>query len=352
MKSSNWSIKQEDLSNDIVFSPVLNVKSEFFQIILSHNPQFPKIPIVLTCKSNNLIEKSLLVIISVTFNHPKGPIKQLCINLSGVINTFSPEIVMKTDYSMYYLLENGFFHEGLLSTQIVFHIAESAPFDNASFQHIELIKASIINGNQIQLNDLSSFFQLLTLSFIGNDRILSHSTPSVVVGSLSNTHCLIRLFDKYGAPNVSKYIFIGNYIDKDLFFSILCLKIRYPNTVAIIRADKYYQPDVHITEYENFLCKMPQCACINNQAFIAHSIKKESEIMNYNVLSQNSCSNIQLVTDSFEISKESTNFSMFIECSECDSKFYLPNDSNIPYITIPIDSVVFIDRESYSIERI
>ncbi|EAX87785.1 Ser/Thr protein phosphatase, putative [Trichomonas vaginalis G3] len=88
--------------------------------------------------------------------------------------------------------------------------------------------------------------QILELSIecLKRDPILL-KLPSdiIVVGDLhGNIDALLRIFSRCGYPPNTKYLFLGDYVDRgensvDVFLLLLCLKIRNPNCVFLLRGN-------------------------------------------------------------------------------------------------------------------
>lgn len=127
----------------------------------------------------------------------------------------------------------------------------------------------------------------------GQPRVLYVQSPVVVVGDLhGNLHDLLRIFAKFGTPERTKYVFLGDYVDRgnyatEIVTILFYFYTQYPNNITILRGnhefsdlnDKYgfrsevlsiYHDDeiwIKINEVFNYL---PIAAVIDEEKFCVH----------------------------------------------------------------------------------
>jgi serine/threonine-protein phosphatase PP1 catalytic subunit len=69
----------------------------------------------------------------------------------------------------------------------------------------------------------------------------------VIVGDIHGNYVdLLRIFEKYGFPNVANYLFLGDLVDRgpdslDVIVLLLALKLLYPNSVFVLRGDHEHE---------------------------------------------------------------------------------------------------------------
>jgi hypothetical protein len=72
-------------------------------------------------------------------------------------------------------------------------------------------------------------------------RVLNLKAPKIIVGDLhGHFEDLITIFNVYGHPPISSYLFLGNYVDKGhyslfVMLYLLCCKIEYPDQIFLLR---------------------------------------------------------------------------------------------------------------------
>lgn len=123
--------------------------------------------------------------------------------------------------------------------------------------------------------------------------LLNLTGSYTIVGDIHGSiRDLIYIFKKYGTPETTKYIFLGNYVDRGEFsFEVISLlfaaKIMFPDNVYLLRGSHEFKDvnercglrDEAMSNYSMSLyeivnvafCYMPLACILNNATFLVHS---------------------------------------------------------------------------------
>lgn len=85
---------------------------------------------------------------------------------------------------------------------------------------------------------------LMAQELLMNESNVTHvDTPVTICGDIhGQLHDLLTLFDKSGDMEKSRYIFLGDFVDRgfyslESFLLLLCYKLRYPDRITLIRGN-------------------------------------------------------------------------------------------------------------------
>ena len=122
--------------------------------------------------------------------------------------------------------------------------------------------------------------------------LLELPSEIVIVGDLhGNIDDLIRIFERLKYPPITKYLFLGDYVDRgqnsvEVMIFLLCLKVLYPDSIYLLRGNhesrsltNFYGFEEEVKEkyneniYEYFIemfYELPLCAIVGQRIFCVH----------------------------------------------------------------------------------
>lgn len=125
---------------------------------------------------------------------------------------------------------------------------------------VELIYSSFKQIFGVEVSDIQSIgdtipipkFQECALKDLINEAMKTYPKPKsvvsvndnvVIVGDLhGNLHDLLRILKKCGKPDVQKYVFLGDYVDRgqyslEVIVLLLTFRVLYPHSITLIRGN-------------------------------------------------------------------------------------------------------------------
>ena len=98
-------------------------------------------------------------------------------------------------------------------------------------------------GKCIPENDIKSLCDKVKEIFIEENNVQPVTAPVIICGDIhGQIYDLFELFEKGGQIPDSKYVFMGDYVDRgynsvEVFSLLLALKLKYPNYITLLRGN-------------------------------------------------------------------------------------------------------------------
>ena len=106
-----------------------------------------------------------------------------------------------------------------------------------------LLQDHLINEGRVCKQDVLRILKNVTRIFRSERNLLELSDPVTVVGDIHGQfYDLIKLLEVGGNPETTKYLFLGDYVDRGSFsieviLLLFALKINFPQNIHIIRGN-------------------------------------------------------------------------------------------------------------------
>jgi serine/threonine-protein phosphatase PP1 catalytic subunit len=191
----------------------------------------------------------LEILYSITFLGLTGPESDASFPCGGRVTPGATVLSERLPLSLSSLLKNRFVSDHAFHTLlIVYFRRESLGRILAHAKPIDVVRAILAPHRTrqvcpISVSDLYCNTRDASTLILSQPSLLRLGAPVVIVGDLHGNYIdLIRIFEKYGFPNVASYLFLGDLVDRgpdslDIIVLLLAFKLLYPETLFIIRGD-------------------------------------------------------------------------------------------------------------------
>lgn len=158
---------------------------------------------------------------------------------------------------------------------------------------------------QFQVKDVQQILEYAQEDFKQEPTLLNLSSEITIVGDLhGNINDLLRIFTECGYPPKTRYLFLGDYVDRgenslEVFLLLVSLKLRYPDCIYMLRGNhetevlttgygfksevvRRLKPSVYTMFLDTFHY-LPIAAVVDNKIFCVHAgiardVKRLSQI--------------------------------------------------------------------------
>jgi len=101
----------------------------------------------------------------------------------------------------------------------------------------------LLNHELVSENDLICVFRMAEEVFFEEGTLLNLSLPITMCGDVHGQfYDLVKLFDVSGSPDNTRYIFLGDYVDRgyyslETFSLLIAYKVKYPSSFYMLRGN-------------------------------------------------------------------------------------------------------------------
>lgn len=230
----DWIIPISSLCNEITMSPVIEEKKSKmnFKLSILNTNLSTTIPFSFQLDLLTKIRGKQYIFATITFLSKEGPNNNYSFSFGGdfSVNKMSIKSSDKTRtdntrINFNFLYERHFIYNDQLHLQISIGYVEqtflgipSIDFVPDPYDIVKKILAPHDTKHECPVsNSEISWVCQSASTIILNDQpcLLRLKTPIVIVGDLHGQYFdLIRIFQKYGFPNIANYLFLGDYVDR------------------------------------------------------------------------------------------------------------------------------------------
>ncbi|OHT07179.1 Ser/Thr protein phosphatase [Tritrichomonas foetus] len=315
MNRFDWFIPIDSLNNERTESQIFTVDKQQFRLLILNPSSSKTVPFSFRLDLLTRIKGQRNAFTTLTFVSPTGPKDDLVLSLGGKFSPNHVQIQKKSEINLAVLKKRNLIIDAKIHLQIAINFVQetyegisriSEIPDLSEVVHKILSPHNIKSECPVSEAEISYICQAASAIFLEQPCLLHLGAPVVVVGDLHGQYYdLIRIFQKYGFPNIANYLFLGDYVDRgsdslDIILLLLTFKILYPNNIFLLRGnhecasvnssygfkDECTKKD---RKYSNFLPvfqSLPIAAIIGNKIFCVHggiapSIESLDEISNF-----------------------------------------------------------------------
>ncbi|EDK43173.1 serine/threonine-protein phosphatase 2B catalytic subunit [Lodderomyces elongisporus NRRL YB-4239] len=181
--------------------------------------------------------------------------------INNALNAIKRELAVPNKDLTVYVMEDGETYSTVnravssVRAPATFNPSNEQVFLRNGLPNCDFIKEHFFNEGRLKEDQAIRIVKQATQLLSAEPNLLSVPAPVTICGDVHGQYYdLMKLFEVGGDPKTTKYLFLGDYVDRGSF-SIECLiylyalKITYPNTFWMLRGNHESR---HLTEYFTF----------------------------------------------------------------------------------------------------
>lgn len=167
------------------------------------------------------------------------------------------------------------------------------PLLSNSEDPLERIIYKFWNSELPSIPEMHDIIQNITKLFVKEPNVLDLTAPIIICGDVHGQFFdLLEIFRIGGLPPTSKYLFLGDYVDRgdkgaEILMLLCALKLKFPDSIYLIRGNHEssnlthfygfrdeiltkYRSEILYKAYESLFNSLPIAATINHKIFCVH----------------------------------------------------------------------------------
>lgn len=251
MDRISWHIDVAALADGDVESPQLRIPSGIICLSV-HSGLSPAVGLKFKLHHVSPIQAPANVICAIDFENNSGPAKNVSASLCGICKPDLRPLEFTVEQSINSLRQGGFIKNGALNVTIFADLMHQPPDligpISSEPNPKDLIQAVLAPHDGAKVCPISSSdMNWLTYraynTFLSQPTLLRLGTPLVIVGDLHGKFSdLMQIFGKFGYPNTTNYLFLGDLVDRgdnaiDILITLFSFKVMYPENIFILRGN-------------------------------------------------------------------------------------------------------------------
>ncbi|CAG9329083.1 unnamed protein product [Blepharisma stoltei] len=127
--------------------------------------------------------------------------------------------------------------------------------DKSKIPDTKILREHLKKEGKLHKSDLIQIIESASSIFRSEPNLLWLRDPIIIVGDIHGQfYDLLKMFEIGGSPKVTKYLFLGDYVDRGVFSTeviilLYSLKVRYPDKIYMLRGNHESR---NMTSYFNF----------------------------------------------------------------------------------------------------
>ena len=294
-----WKIKKSQFTGDVITANKLQCRDMTFLLEMypiDHDLNKP-LEVSLTLVGRVFGQRN--IICNLRINYPNKIKPFIDIPLCASFITTDPVCKVRSKILYKTLERGGWFNKDTLTITITLAPTPEMPKSIGQIKkppNLNSIIERILSPHDVKCNSLLEKSDINWLCAASSSLLLSQPTilrlkaPIVVVADLHGRYIdLLRIFKKYGFPDKTNFLFLGDYVDRgedslDIITLLLALKLRFPENLYMLRGN--HESELISTQYgfkdeckrkgapyQPFMLpfdSLPLAAIINDKVFCVH----------------------------------------------------------------------------------